>query len=217
VLRLRRTTCSRWLPPPCSCKGGPSRLLDGQVNIDFDQISSVAASSQRLSQLVSQVQPAMALAVCVAGPRCHTTSCRAACQAASACSGAPVVTEPGWRQRRWHRAATASGTDTSLPTSQQTSSSKPDTSHTMQQCATPRGLRRRALLAAAAAVAVGVSAPVRPAAASKLPEALDRAWVGLGGGPADLVFPGEPARLPAYPLGCACSGSQMWRRIFPKP
>ncbi|KAI3431864.1 hypothetical protein D9Q98_010615 [Chlorella vulgaris] len=61
----------------------------------------------------------------------------------------------------------------------------------MQQCATPRGLRRRALLAAAAAAAVGVSAPVRPAAASKLPEALDRAWVGLGGGPADLVFPAE--------------------------
>ncbi|KAL4419385.1 hypothetical protein ABPG77_002912 [Micractinium sp. CCAP 211/92] len=50
---------------------------------------------------------------------------------------------------------------------------------------------RRAMLAAAAAAtaaAVGSAAPP-PAGASKLPEAVDRAWEGLGGGPADLVFP----------------------------
>ncbi|KAL4439759.1 hypothetical protein ABPG75_002760 [Micractinium tetrahymenae] len=50
---------------------------------------------------------------------------------------------------------------------------------------------RRALLATtvvATAAAVGSAVPL-PAAASKLPEAVDRAWEGLGGGPADLVFP----------------------------
>jgi hypothetical protein len=46
--------------------------------------------------------------------------------------------------------------------------------------------RRGALAGAAAAAAAGLAA--RPAAASKLPEAADRAWSALGGGPADLVF-----------------------------
>ncbi|EFN51116.1 hypothetical protein CHLNCDRAFT_55281 [Chlorella variabilis] len=36
-----------------------------------------------------------------------------------------------------------------------------------------------------------MAAPSLPAAASKLPEAVDRVWEGLGGGPADLVFPDE--------------------------
>ena len=55
--------------------------------------------------------------------------------------------------------------------------------------------RRRDLLAAvavaAAAAAASVVGAALPAAASKLPEAVDKAWVGMGGGPADLVFPGE--------------------------
>lgn len=46
-----------------------------------------------------------------------------------------------------------------------------------------------AAAAAATAAAVGSAAPL-PAGASKLPESVDRAWEGLGGGPADLVFPG---------------------------
>lgn len=48
---------------------------------------------------------------------------------------------------------------------------------------------RRSLLAATALALGGVALPW-PAAASKLPAAVDRAWEGLGGGPADLVFPG---------------------------
>lgn len=63
---------------------------------------------------------------------------------------------------------------------------------------------RRAMLAAAAAAtaaAAGSAAPL-PAGASKLPDAVDRAWEGLGGGPADLIFPGAQ-----HPLGfsAACS------------
>lgn len=50
-------------------------------------------------------------------------------------------------------------------------------------------LTRRVLLSLAAAAAAVGTAPL-PAAASKLPEAIDRAWEGLGGGPADLLFPG---------------------------
>ncbi|PSC69239.1 hypothetical protein C2E20_7188 isoform B [Micractinium conductrix] len=48
--------------------------------------------------------------------------------------------------------------------------------------------RRAALLTAAAATA-GFAAPPRPAAASKLPQAVDSLWEGLGGGPSDLLFP----------------------------
>ncbi len=53
----------------------------------------------------------------------------------------------------------------------------------------PASLPRRGLLAALAA-ALGDAALPWPASASKLPAAVDRAWEGLGGGPADLVFPG---------------------------
>ena len=56
--------------------------------------------------------------------------------------------------------------------------------------AQPASLMRRRLLAAVAGGLSAASLP-QPASASKLPEAVDRAWEGLGGGPADLVFPGR--------------------------
>ncbi|PRW33134.1 hypothetical protein C2E21_7942 [Chlorella sorokiniana] len=54
----------------------------------------------------------------------------------------------------------------------------------------PASLPRRRLLVAAAATLSAAALP-RSAAASKLPAAVDRAWEGLGGGPADLVFPAQ--------------------------
>lgn len=70
--------------------------------------------------------------------------------------------------------------------SQQSSSSSQQVQHQQQ----PLALPRRALLAAAAGVAaLTAGGSAGPAIASKLPEAVDKAWAGLGGGPADLVFP----------------------------
>ncbi|KAI7839807.1 hypothetical protein COHA_006605 [Chlorella ohadii] len=51
-------------------------------------------------------------------------------------------------------------------------------------------LPRRGLLTVLAAALGGAALPW-PASASKLPAAVDRAWEGLGGGPADLVFPDQ--------------------------
>lgn len=73
-------------------------------------------------------------------------------------------------------------------TQQPSSGSSTNTSSSGSQQLLP--LPRRALLAVAASTAAAAATAAGPAAASKLPEAFDKAWEGIGGGPADLVFPG---------------------------
>ena len=66
-------------------------------------------------------------------------------------------------------------------------------------------IRRRAALAAAVAVAASAASGgpwAAPATASLLPEAVDKAWEGLGGGPADLVFPGVCLHACLCVCGC---------------
>ena len=95
------------------------------------------------------------------------------------------------RQRRWRPPPVAAAEPDKGPLSLQASSSDACDSHGNSNSSIPAslGILRRAVLAAAAAAAA-MAAPSLPAAASKLPEAVDRVWEGLGGGPADLVFPG---------------------------
>ena len=104
-------------------------------------------------------------------------------------------------------AAGSTGTATS---SNEDRSSVAVQSHLQQQEQQPQQqpvIRRRAALAAAVAVAASAASGgpwAAPATASLLPEAVDKAWEGVGGGPADLVFPGVclPACMPACLHAC---------------
>jgi hypothetical protein len=101
-------------------------------------------------------------------------------------------------QRQRRRQGAAGGTHYIRAHSAEDSIAAQKDDHANRGC----DLARRSLLATAAFAAASVAAP-GPSTASKLPEALDRAWEGLGGGPADLVFPGGASSAPlCLPEAC---------------
>lgn len=107
----------------------------------------------------------------------------AACLRVEGSCGWPACVVPRWQ--RHQRRREAEGGVHGICAQSGGSAAAPKVPESSAACDLPR----RSLLAAAAAAAALVAAP-GPSAATRLPEALDRAWEGLGGGPSDLVFPG---------------------------